>query len=237
MDNKALYLLQELNEAFEAMAKYSLTESEKAAKYINQHKTNIYSSIGARTLRDYWPSKVKSNGEGKGKPIVTSFPRVETLNMIAECAGYKSWAAFKAITLKKVITENTYFDPKDFRVENMKEEDPPIIIGWYPQYFIKLQYLGNYQFQVLSSSYNLKHEYEKDRIIEIYGFEVRYYYEEGVALGLKQEDGETEEEYKERNKGQKYVGGCPLFPELHIFTKPQKEYSLSEENKTFIVRT
>lgn len=251
MDNETIYLLQELEEAFKAMTGYSLTMSEKAASFIQEKcgdsnhydsNGNEYFPVSSRFLRDYWPSMVKSRNkenyeETKGKPRVNTAPSKSKLNLISKCAGYTSWEAFCNITKKRIITENTYFDPKDFKVENMKENDLPIIIGWYPQYFIKLQYLGNYQFKVLSYSYNLSHKYEEGEIKKIYGFEVRYIYEIGEALGLRKKENETEEEYKKRNKEQKYVGGCPLFPQLLIFTKPKNEESLMDENTCFIIRS
>jgi len=237
-----IYLLQELDEAFKIMTGYSLTESEKSAELIRKkHRYNHDSNSdedypSARFLRDYWPSLVKSKkkedyNEKKGKPRVDTTPRTKKLNLIAKCAGYFSWEAFCNITRRRIITENTYFDPKDFKIEKMTKNDPPIIIGWYPQYFMKLQYLGNYDFKVLSYSHNLRCKYKKDEVVKIYGFEVRYVYEVARSVGLIDENTDRENE----NSKKDLVGGCPLRPELVLMK--EKGSSIEENTSAFIVRS
>ena len=226
MDEEMIFLLQRLEEAFKDMTGYSLRESDKAAEYIRKNrKTEDSHPVSSRVLRDYWPSGKKSKKDN-ARPAVNSMPSNTTLNPIAECAGYRSWEAFKRIMLRQEITMHTYFDPKDFNVEKMTEDDPPIIIGWYPHYFIELQYLGNYKFEILSFSYNLRHNYKVKDILDIYGFEVRYAYEVSDIIGIKSQENDIKTD-KENKK--EYVSGCPFHPELRLLRSPIKYGSPEEE--------
>ena len=227
MDEEMIFLLQQLEEAFKDMTGCSLRESNRAAEYIRRNrKIEDSHPVSARALRDYWPSGKKSK-TSNGRPVVSSIPLHTTLNPIAECAGYKSWEAFKSITLRKVITKDTYFDPKDFNVEKMTKDDPPIIIGWYPHYFIKLQYLGNYKFEILSFSHNLRRNYKDKKELEIYGFEVRYAYEVADVVGIRPQKDEIN---TDKEKEKEYVSGCPFHPELRLLTEPKNHKYPEEED-------
>lgn len=234
MDEEMIFLLQQLEEPFKGMTGCSLRESDKAAEIIRRNrKIEDIHPVSPRTLRDYWPSGKKSKTSNNRTDSHT--PSDRTLNPIAECAGYKSWEAFKSIMLRQEITKHTYFDPKDFNVEKMTEKDPPIIIGWYPHYFIKLQYLGNYKFEILSFSQNLRRNYKDKKVLEIYGFEVRYAYEVSDVIGIKSQKNKIKTD-KENEK--EYVSGCPFHPELRLIRKPINLECSEEENiSAFIVHS
>lgn len=238
-------MIQSLNTDFETRWDSPLTCSEKAARIIlkeyrkaigkgteDQDSEAKSLKISPRFLRDYWPSRVKSKKEKESevqnegsietnqeskKKTGRKIPSTTKLNMIAIAIGYIGWKEYCAVKRGKIITKNTFFDPRNIKVEELKEEGTPIIIGWYPQYFIKLEYLGNYLFKVLSYSYNLKGKYNQGEEKTIYGFGLIYASEVcGKIYNV--------------NEG---VSGFPLYPQ--IFLKPSKDFKIEEEKEAIFI--
>ena len=234
------FMLERLNDAFEENTGISLTKSEKAAEYIMRHKNDSLGKISSRFLRDHWPNGAKGNKKEGSEPVerkdkkLSEFKSSKTINkldLIADCAGYSSWEAFVNITKRKIVTENTFYDPKNFNVKKMSPGDV-VTIGWYPQYYIKLKYVGNYKFEVLSQSYNLRHEYNVGDELEIHGVTVRYAYEVCADVDVRQK-GKDEE----KTSPNQVVSGCPLYPELRIIKREYSESEVEDNISAFVINS
>lgn len=208
---------------------------EKSVKDLNDERKVL--NISSRFLRDYWPSGVKSNeekekeseeqdkelietdeeGKNNNKKKVKKIPSTTKLNMITIAIGYTGWKEYCAIKRGEIITKNTFFDPRNIKIEELKIGAPPITIGWFPQYFIKLEYLGDYLFKIVSYSYNLIGKYKQGDKKIIYGFGLIY-------------ASETCGKTHNTNEG---VNGFPLYPQ--IFLKPSKDFKIEEEKTSIYI--
>lgn len=165
-------------------------------------------SVSTRTLRYYW----RKDGEMTQKEKEGKSPNISTLDIICICVGYATWDDFCLIMRRNKITEDSLFNPEDYIVEKM-EKGKTYIIGWFPCYFIELEYLGNYEFKVKSHSYNLRKRYDRHDKLTIYGFGLHY---------LPHIDEVSDSENK-------VIDGYPLYPTIFIRKTQQKieniEYS------------
>lgn len=120
--------------------------------------------------------------------------------------GYASWYDYCNIQRRSTITEHTYFNPLDYKVDEMKK-NYKFYVGWFPAYYVEFEYLGKYQFKILSHSYNIRKKYRKGDIVTAYGFGIHYLYNIN--------DTTTES---------KTVDGYPLFPTI-IIKSADKEHT------------
>lgn len=162
------FLLQELNKAFKLKTGISLENSEKAADYINMK--NEVEEISARFLRDYWPRLVKTKtkdhneDEKKKRSSFTSLKTINKLDLIAKSIEYKSWEDF--CLEYKLDVEKEFYEMDYFKFSSLLEGET-FYIGWYPQKYCKLKFLGEYSFEVVESC---RMRSKVGQIIETSGF-------------------------------------------------------------------
>lgn len=232
-------LMKELDFKFEEKFKVSLSDYDKAAQYINDEYFKKRSSnnaelndegkteeVSPRTLRYYW-SRDKDKKTDKENNDERPNPR--KLDIICVSMGYDNWNCFKEIT-RRAIKIDSYFDPKDFKVENMAE-GYTFRFGWFPQYFVELKYLGNYIFEITSRSYNLRQRFQLGQKITAYGFGLIYAYE---VCRYKEEmpNGEKETCINKETENKIFASGCSLYP--GIFFKP-KDYKIEDNHSALII--
>ena len=182
--------------------------------------------VSPRTLRYYW-SRDKDKKTDKENNDERPNPR--KLDIICVSMGYDNWNCFKEIT-RRAIKIDSYFDPKDFKVENMAE-GYTFRFGWFPQYFVELKYLGNYIFEITSRSYNLRQRFQLGQKITAYGFGLIYAYE---VCRYKEEmpNGEKETCINKETENKISASGCSLYP--GIFFKP-KDYKIEDNHSALII--
>lgn len=152
------FLLQELNRVFKNETGISLENSMKAYEYIHKNRKDKVEEVSDRFLRDHWPSLVKSKGKNhkigeetnrkKKQTSTLNLKTINKLNLIAESIGYKSWEDF---CLKYKLDAEKEFSGMDYFKFSSLLEGETVYIGWYPQRYCKLKFLGEYSFEVIES--------------------------------------------------------------------------------------
>lgn len=130
-----------------------LLEIERAA-----HCIRPCSEAAFRVIYEYINRNTKSTGGSPMPEIKTlkrawnyksekTSPSIATRNKLAEALQYDGWEAYKEAAQKRVHSE-PLFDPTDIKVDKLIEGEVKTI-GWYPNRYCKIKYLGNYQFEVV----------------------------------------------------------------------------------------
>ncbi len=104
-------------------------------------KSNTQTTAGSpmpdiKTLKRAWNYKSEKTS-----------PSAATRNKLAESLRYDGWEAYKETAQKRIYRE-PLFNPEDIKVDKLTEGEIKTI-GWYPNRYFKLKYLGNYQFEVI----------------------------------------------------------------------------------------
>lgn len=101
--------------------------------------------VSASSLQRLWNyGQPKTDGE-----VVIG---INTLNKLARCMQCRDWDDYLE---KMKMSEEVLFDPMDIQVSLLKT-DEIIVIGWYPDHYIKAKYIGNSTFDVLEASIHMK---------------------------------------------------------------------------------
>jgi hypothetical protein len=176
-----------------------------AVGWINSKKKFSVINVNEKTLRNWWQGKVPK-----------TIPTKSRLTLIAKCLGYKSWDSFCEIKSRHT-TLYSFFDPLELKVENM-QVGKPYMVGWFPQHYVELEYLGKYKFRIMdcSSSYNFKIGDER----EIYGFGIIYTKHMNTVYD---------------DSGKKFeVEGYPLHPTITIRTNKTESNNIDNHEHSFI---
>lgn len=149
-------------------------------------------SLDESTLRKIWESDVPKNYTSK-----------KIKSILSQFKGYDDWDHYVSC-FKAIKQENGLFHPESFKfeVEDMIV-DQEYTIGWYPQNFIKLKYLGKAEFEILDFSSN--QVLSKGEIREIHGF----------GLELKPIPIDIDDYL---DKGEDAPCGYPLYPTIKLKT-------------------
>ena len=183
----------------------SKTDFEDAASWINGKKKLKKDEVKEDTLRNWWYKE-----EPKHKPYKSK------LSLVAQRLGYRNWDSFCDIKSRQT-TLNSFFDPLEFKVEKMTLGES-YIIGWFPQHYVELNYLGNYKFKIVDCSSDINLKIGDD--MEIYGFGIVY---------LKHMDSVYD------NSGKKFeVEGYPLHPSIVIRTDKSVNESIDNNENTSV---
>ncbi len=116
--------------------------SEAAFRVICEYiKCNTQTTAGSpmpdiKTLKRAWNYKSEKTS-----------PSAATRNKLAESLKYDGWEAYKEAAQKRIHSD-PLFNPEDIKVDKLKEGEIRTI-GWYPNRYVKIKYLGNYQFEVV----------------------------------------------------------------------------------------
>lgn len=156
---------EDFNEVINIIDKEYIKANKGNTEKLSRSKKNKH-YLEHSFIKEYWPAKGKRNTKHT--------PNKRYLSVIAESIGYKSFDHFCVIKRQEQIVESHFYNPLDYVVERMKKKE--YTIGWYPEYYAKLEYLGEYQFKILECSYNLRNLFKKDKTepITIYGFGLCY---------------------------------------------------------------
>jgi len=95
--------------------------------------------VSASTLKRLW-----------GYVSLQPSPRIATLDVLARYVGRKSFSDFCKMLRDDPSTESGFFTTR-FVVADELNEGAGLTIGWAPNRLVKLKYLGNSMFKVLSS--------------------------------------------------------------------------------------
>lgn len=131
-------LLREIERAAHCKRPCSDAAFRVIHEYIKRNTETIKGSPmpDIKTLKRAWNYKSEKTSPGAA-----------TRNKLAESLGYDGWEAYKEAAQKRIHSE-PLFDPEDIKVDKLKEGEVRII-GWYPNRYCKIRYLGNYQFEVV----------------------------------------------------------------------------------------
>lgn len=93
-----------------------------------------------------------------------------TLDLLSKAAGYQDWNHY----IKTISAKNDLIPIFDDRKIQDAEEDlhieEPVLLGWYPERYAKVEYLGNCEFKVIE--YKGRGEDLTNKIITARWFEV-----------------------------------------------------------------
>lgn len=72
------------------------------------------------------------------------------LNILTRSLGYSGFDEF-CVKYKEKCNPNNLFDPFSIVVERL-EKGEKVMLGWYPEYYGLVEYLGNYRFRIIEEN-------------------------------------------------------------------------------------
>lgn len=112
------------------------TDFESLSVVIEHH---IGEHISSSTLKRLW-----------GYVSLNPTPRVATLDVLSRFIGHRDFRAFCKYLKDAQIYASNFFTSKYQTVAELKP-DTVVHIGWAPNRLVKMKYIGNHQFEVISS--------------------------------------------------------------------------------------
>lgn len=112
------------------------TDFESLSVVIEHH---IGEHISSSTLKRLW-----------GYVSLNPTPRVATLDVLSRFIGHRDFRAFCKYLKGAQIYASNFFTSKYQTVAELKP-DTVVHIGWAPNRLVKMKYIGNHQFEVISS--------------------------------------------------------------------------------------
>ncbi len=129
------YLLQKVEERYGRGVNTS-TDFEALSVTI-EHETGEF--ISSSTLKRLW-----------GYVSLQPSPRVATLDVLARFVGHASFSAFCKSLMSDPSFESGFFTTR-FVVSDELDEGDTVVVGWAPNRLVRLLYLGNSAYRVISS--------------------------------------------------------------------------------------
>lgn len=114
---------------------------------IKQEVVNKIPTISDEALRDW--SVVLKNKKPKNKPNDSK------LSIVAYFLGYTDWETFCNQVDARLEHNGQLFDVDEVNPKKL-HVGQEVIIGWYPDYYVRVRYEGDYQFRILNTSRNIK---------------------------------------------------------------------------------
>lgn len=138
IDNIAKQIENELDEYIYFHNRDNRTRGNTKNTISRRHLTRI--------LKDYLEKKV-------------CIPKIEvgTLDLLVTILGYNSFKEYKEEHLLKAISQDSLFDPTDIIVSNLVVGSIHTL-GWIPNYYMDVVYLGDSKFRVISVCGDFKKE-------------------------------------------------------------------------------
>ncbi len=112
------------------------TDFESLSVVIEHH---IGEHISSSTLKRLW-----------GYVSLNPTPRIATLDVLSRFIGHRDFRAFCKYLKDAQIYASNFFTSKYQTVAELKP-DTVVHIGWAPNRLVKMKYIGNHQFEVISS--------------------------------------------------------------------------------------
>ena len=129
------YLLTEVEKKYGR--RIATTTDFESLSVVIEHQ--IGELISSSTLKRLW-----------GYVSLNPTPRVATLDVLSRFIGHRDFKAFCNYLKDSRVYASNFFTSKCQTVAELKP-DSIVQIGWAPNRLVKMLYLGNYQFEVISS--------------------------------------------------------------------------------------
>lgn len=129
------YLLDEVEQKYGR--RIATTTDFESLSVVIEHQ--IGEMLSSSTLKRLW-----------GYVSLNPTPRIATLDILSRYVGYKNFKAFCESLKESKAFVSTFFTSK---YQTVSELTPGVMvtIGWAPNRVVNLNYLGEFQFEVLSS--------------------------------------------------------------------------------------
>ena len=129
------YLLDEVEQKYGR--RIATTTDFESLSVVIEHQ--IGEMLSASTLKRLW-----------GYVSLNPTPRIATLDILSRFVGHKNFKAFCESLKESKAFVSTFFTAK---YQTVAELMPGVIVtvGWAPNRLVKLNYLGDFQFEVMSS--------------------------------------------------------------------------------------
>ena len=129
------YLLTEVEEKYGR--RVATTTDFESLSFVIEHQ--IGEQISSSTLKRLW-----------GYVSLNPTPRIATLDILSRFVGHKNFKAFCEGVKESKAFVSTFFTAKYQTVAELIQ-GVEVTIGWAPNRLVRLRYLGDFQFEVLSS--------------------------------------------------------------------------------------
>ena len=129
------YLLTEVEKKYGR--RIATTTDFESLSVVIEHQ--IGELISSSTLKRLW-----------GYVRLNPTPRVATLDVLSRFIGHRDFKAFCNYLKDSQVYASNFFTSRCQTVAELKPETV-VQIGWAPNRLVKILYLGNYQFEVISS--------------------------------------------------------------------------------------
>lgn len=129
------YLLTEVENKYGR--RIATTTDFESLSFVIEHQTG--EQISSSTLKRLW-----------GYVSLNPTPRIATLDILARFVGYKNFKAFCEGLMESKAFVSTFFTSRYQTVAELAT-GVDVTIGWAPNRLVRLNYLGDFQFEVLSS--------------------------------------------------------------------------------------
>ena len=129
------YLLTEVEKKYGR--RIATTTDFESLSVVIEHQ--IGELISSSTLKRLW-----------GYVSLNPTPRVATLDVLSRFIGHRDFKSFCDYLKDAQIYSSNFFTSKCQTVAELKA-DTVVQIGWAPNRLVKMHYLGNHQFEVISS--------------------------------------------------------------------------------------
>ena len=129
------YLLTEVEKKYGR--RIATTTDFESLSVVIEHQ--IGELISSSTLKRLW-----------GYVSLNPTPRVATLDVLSRFIGHRDFKAFCNHLKDSQVYASNFFTSRCQTVAELKPETV-VQIGWAPNRLVKMLYLGNYQFEVISS--------------------------------------------------------------------------------------
>ncbi len=129
------YLLTEVEKKYGR--RIATTTDFESLSVVIEHQ--IGELISSSTLKRLW-----------GYVRLNPTPRVATLDVLSRFIGHRDFKAFCNYLKDSQVYASNFFTSRCQTVAELKPETV-VQIGWAPNRLVKMLYLGNYQFEVISS--------------------------------------------------------------------------------------
>ena len=129
------YLLTEVEKKYGR--RIATTTDFESLSVVIEHQ--IGELISSSTLKRLW-----------GYVSLNPTPRVATLDVLSRFVGHRDFKAFCNHLKESQVYASNFFTSRCQTVAELKP-DTTVHIGWAPNRLVKMRYMGNYQFEVISS--------------------------------------------------------------------------------------
>ena len=130
------YLLSEVERKYNR--RIATTNDFESLSVVIEHYTGEL--LSASTLKRLW-----------GYVSLNPTPRISTLDILSRFVGHDDFKAFCENLKQSNLFSSTFFTSKCLDV-NTLQKGQTVIIGWAPDRLVKLEYLGEFTFEVSSSA-------------------------------------------------------------------------------------